>query len=489
MSAQTNAAATAPEFPDAFIRGVGMSVWQNSSDGGTGLGVENCACPSNWGAYAQKKNYFGEAKLVDAWTKSNDFWNLYQSHIKLAKDSLGTNSFRFSFEWHRLQPNGPGPLDPEAVDRYHKIIDCIVANGMEPMCTLHHFTHPKWFEDRCSFEKDENIQVFVDYCKLTFSHFNSKIKLWATFNEPTCFSFVGYIAGLWCPGKLCRFTFAGKVLLVLLKAHVAAWRALKAMPGGRETCLGLVNQHIRFVPKAKWAPHISLLCKWMTRWFASDCILKFFTTGVYEWHAPFKGVAIREAVPDAVGTLDWWGINYYSYPCVSSWFVLGASSANEPVSDIGFRVHPQGLYDSIRDASALKVPVYITETGLADIEGKNRRALIQGHTDALLRAVSDGFDVRGMYYWTLMDNIEWHEGFHVKYGLYEWDPRKAGQGLQDMKLRGGSDELTKRYASWPATVAEVRTMVRGASYVSETDVRLNVSDDEKAAAARPLKQK
>eukprot|EP00955_Chlamydomonas_euryale_P047285 353632-Chlamydomonas_euryale.AAC.2 len=60
---------------------------------------------------------------------------------------------------------------------------------------------------------------------------------------------------------------------------------------------------------------------------------------------------------------------------------------------------------------------------------------------------------------------------------------------QDMKLRGGSDELTKRYASWPATVAEVRTMVRGASYVSETDVRLNVSDDEKAAAARPLKQK
>eukprot|EP00955_Chlamydomonas_euryale_P065742 359332-Chlamydomonas_euryale.AAC.4 len=77
MSAQTNAAATAPEFPDAFIRGVGMSVWQNSSDGGTGLGVENCACPSNWGAYAQKKNYFGEAKLVDAWTKSNDFWNLW----------------------------------------------------------------------------------------------------------------------------------------------------------------------------------------------------------------------------------------------------------------------------------------------------------------------------------------------------------------------------------------------------------------------------
>ncbi|KAG1665106.1 hypothetical protein FOA52_007797 [Chlamydomonas sp. UWO 241] len=478
VEAQANAAMTSPVFPKEFMKGVGMSVWQNSCDGGTKPGTEHCKAPSNWGQYAQRKKFFGQADFSDAWCKSNDFWNLYESHIKLARDSLSTNSFRFSFEWHRLQPNGPdGPFDQDAVDRYHKIIDCIIANGMEPCATFHHFTHPMWFEDAGGFETEANNPAFVEYCKVVFGHYQSKIKLWATFNEPTCVGFVGYIAGLWCPGKLCHFTEAGEVLLVLLKAHVAAWKAIKAMPGGKTACIGLVNQHIRFMPKSQWAPHIKLLCKWMTRWFASDCILKFFSTGVYEWVAPFRGITVKANIPEAVGTLDWWGINYYSYPCVSSWFVLGASDAKEPVSDIGFRIYPQGLYDSVRDATCLRVPIYITETGLADHAGKHRQYLIEGHTDALLRCVADGFDVRGMYYWTLMDNIEWHEGFHVKYGLFEWDPKKAGDALQNMKLRPGSAALKQRYESWPETVKGVQDMVAGASHVSDTDIRIEVDND------------
>ena len=66
--------------------------------------------------------------------------------------------------------------------RFHAIIDCIRANGLEPMCTLHHFTHPQWFEDMGGFTKEENIPIFVDYCKRMFGWFAPKIKLWATFN-------------------------------------------------------------------------------------------------------------------------------------------------------------------------------------------------------------------------------------------------------------------------------------------------------------------
>lgn len=82
------------------------------------------------------------------------------------------------------------------------------------MCTLHHFTHPQWFEEMGGFTKEENIPIFVAYCKRMFSWFAPKIKLWATFNEPTCFSFVGYIAGLWCPGKMMGFTKCGEVWAV-----------------------------------------------------------------------------------------------------------------------------------------------------------------------------------------------------------------------------------------------------------------------------------
>lgn len=167
--------------------------------------------------------------------------------------------------------------------RFHAIIDCIRANGLEPMCTLHHFTHPQWFEEMGGFTKEENITVFVAYCKRMFGWFAPKIKLWATFNEPTCFSFVGYIAGLWCPGNLMGFTKCGEVCFLavssiklhddmcnrrlspaisqvlcnLLKAHVEAYKELKMLPGGQESCIGLVHQHIKFVPKTDCcSPHI-----------------------------------------------------------------------------------------------------------------------------------------------------------------------------------------------------------------------------------------
>ena len=99
-----------PVFPDEFMKGVGMSVWQNSSDGPD-------PAPSNWTHYVKKSDYFGQGELASAWKTSNDFWNLYEADIKLAKETLGTNSFRFSFEWSRIEPKAPGQVDQSAVER------------------------------------------------------------------------------------------------------------------------------------------------------------------------------------------------------------------------------------------------------------------------------------------------------------------------------------------------------------------------------------
>eukprot|EP00798_Chlamydomonas_sp_ICE-L_P014467 gene14467-20483_t len=117
-------------------------------------------------------------------------------------------------------------------------------------------------------------------------------------------------------------------------------------------------------------------------------------------------------------------------------------------------IHPQGLYDSIKDASVLKVPIYITENGLADKNDKYRRQFHEAHFNAVARAIKDGYDVRGFYVWTLMDNIEWHEGFHVKYGLYEWDPVK--QRSEGLKMRGGAQAMTEIYKAWPNKLTDVK---------------------------------
>eukprot|EP00798_Chlamydomonas_sp_ICE-L_P012374 gene12374-15560_t len=158
------------------------------------------------------------------------------------------------------------------------------------------------------------------------------------------------------------------------------------------------------------------------------------------------------------------------------------------MSDMNFRVDTTD--EELNMGAVLKVPIFITETGIADKKDSYRRDFIEGHFPVILRAIKDGYDVRGVYFWTLMDNIEWHEGFHVKFGLCEWDPilqranwhegfhvvkfglcewdpilqranglrlrpgsRALGEGL---RLRPGSRALGEVYRSWPVSLHAIR---------------------------------
>lgn len=110
----------------------------------------------------------------------------------------------------------------------------------------------------------------------------------------------------------------------------------------------------------------------------------------------------------AAGTLDWWGINYYSRPAINWRLQLcGWPGCDDLLSDTGMRIDPAGLYEAVQEAAALRVPMFVTETGLADAAGLHRALFIQSHLAEVLRAVADGYDLRGIYYWTLSDNIEW----------------------------------------------------------------------------------
>mmetsp|Transcript_541 Transcript_541/g.1451 ORF Transcript_541/g.1451 Transcript_541/m.1451 type:complete len:542 (-) Transcript_541:1396-3021(-) len=443
------------DLDSKFLKGIALSVWQNSSD-----------TASQWTKYIKDKGYLGQRKNAKAFEKSNDFWNMYETDIKLAA-GLGATAFRFCFEWARIMPEGPGKVDESAMTRFSDIIACVRAHGMEPMVTLHHFTHPQWFEARGGFAEEANIPLFVDYCKLVFERFHARVTLWSTFNEPTCFAFVGYIVGLWAPGQLMRLNKAGTVLCNLMKAHCTTYRALKAAPGGAAARVGLVHQHISFVPRHN-LPHVRTMCKWMTFWFGTYTVLNFFQHGVFEWDSPMscggpRVLHVDEGIRGGEQVTDWWGINYYSRPAVHWNFGMGASEANEPVSDTHFRLYPQGLYDSIKDASVLGVPMYITETGLADAKDRHRAWFIRTHYGMLLKALRDGYDVRGCFFWTLMDNIEWHEGFHIKFGLYKWEPQYADQYAstnnrppQGLTLREGGKALHEIYSSWPDALGELR---------------------------------
>uniref|UniRef100_A0A7S3VJH2 Beta-glucosidase n=1 Tax=Dunaliella tertiolecta TaxID=3047 RepID=A0A7S3VJH2_DUNTE len=345
---------------DRFLKGVGIATWQNAADDGL----------SNWSRFAYQRWPF--SKLGISTTrgkhkvgKSCNFWERYKEDLKLTKD-LGSTSFRFSFEWARIEPTR-GHYDAAAIQRFHDILDTMEELGLEPNVTLHHFTHPTWFEDLGGFRKEENIPLFVEWAQFMFRTFHKRIKLWATFNEPTCYSFLAYIVGMAPPGHIFNLIGSGQTMLNILKAHTATYKALKAMPGGQEAQIGLVNHHITFTAAGEGRLHkvASWMAEWLTYWWGWDIVDHWMHTGEFEWKLPVVGTWITWKDPEGKPPCDWWGINFYSR-CVLSWYLQPACFPNDVMTDMYYPIYPEGLYNCIKRSSQYGIPMYITETGIAD---------------------------------------------------------------------------------------------------------------------------
>lgn len=259
------------------------AVYQNSGDENT-----------NWGDFEKKRNIILQPNIAngDKCGVSCDFWGLYDQDIERAH-SLGSNCFRLSLEWGRLQPDGPGThLDRAAVQRYHAILDSLAARNMEPFLTLHHFVHPLWFEKLRGFEKEENIKYFVEYAILAFKEYGQRTRFWATFNEPGVTSYAGCIYGGFPPGHLGRFSLCGRQILHMLRSHTEAYEALKALPGGKAASIGLVHNWTWFEPKkACCVPfYVKFITNLLNRVWANEAIMTYLKTGVYDynplWYVP-----------------------------------------------------------------------------------------------------------------------------------------------------------------------------------------------------------
>ncbi|GLC50285.1 hypothetical protein PLESTB_000362600 [Pleodorina starrii] len=401
-----------------FLKGAAISVWQNSPDEA-----------SQWTAFARRPHNLlerlrGKSKQ-HAIDTSPDFWNRYYDDIACARQ-LGSNSLRLSLEWSRIMPEGPGRLDETAVQRYRDILDACAEAGLEPMVTLHHFVHPQWFEQLGGFERAENIRYFEEWAVAAFRLFRGHgLSLIATFNEPTCAAFTGHIVGVHAPGRRGAVRSAGLVLLHMLRAHTAAYRAIRAEPGGEDVRVGLVHQKIRFEAEgsgptcgaARWT------AEWLTHCFGWHVVHEYLATGRFAWRlllgrgdggagAGGSGPQMVVQEPGGRPPCDWLGINYYTR-VVLDWRLRFTCRPGEVLTDMGWPVVPEGLYDAIAHSAELGVPLYVTETGIADGRDDRRAALIAAYWQQVARAVTDGHDVRGFYYWTLCDNYEWHLGYNM----------------------------------------------------------------------------
>jgi beta-glucosidase len=435
---------TVLEFPQGFLKGVARSFYQ---DGGHhAWSSRDKKTESNWqwfenhsircsvkGVSLFSRSPIKNGQMID---NASDGWNRAFEDIALL-EQLGCNAQRFSVEWAEIEPE-EGVFNTQALQFYKQYCKALIEKNITPMITLHHFVHPLWFERKGGFTQEENIHYFVEFAQKVFSELGADVHLWCTINEPTVLGACGYILGIHPPAKLGKVYTAGLVLKHLLQTHVEVYKVLKGMPHGQEAQIGLVHQLLLFEPYKYLMPFGlqlqnplgALTANIFNFSFAHDTVKQFLTTGEFNYK-PFPLLAgIEYSCPEAVRSYDFIGLNFYSKVVIG----MGPTHyADQVMTDMDYAMRPAALYDAIKEMSHLGVPLYITETGIADARDDRRESFIKSYMGAIYQAVLEGVDLRGVFYWSLMDNYEWNDGFDMKFGLFSVDPT-----TKERVLRAGS---------------------------------------------------
>jgi len=331
--------------------------------------------------------------------------------------ALGTNAFRLSLEWSRIEPR-PGERDPAAVDAYRRVLAACRARGLRPVVTLVQFTLPAWCAPRDrAWLRPEVQEAFARHAAFCGRTFGDLADLWVTLNEPNVQAGAGYVAGVFPPGRRLRQGLADRCQAALLEAHVRAYDALHAgVPG--PAAVGVAPHLVRWRPSA-WDVG-GVVRRAMERF--SWGFVEALTTG------ELRLATLRRAVPWVEGKLDFLGLSYFcgfpaTVPGALRFAGLLARPARPGTSDMGWPIDAAGFEDVLVEASrrAAGRPVVVTENGVADAADALRPAYLRDHLAALGRARARGADVRGYLHWSLVDNYEWHEGFAPRFGLFAVD--------------------------------------------------------------------
>lgn len=329
-----------------------------------------------------------------------DHYNRFKEDFDIAK-SLGQNAHRLSIEWSRIEPQ-KGKFNKKEIEHYRKVINALKRRGLKPFVTLWHWTNPFWIRNIGGWENKKTIEYYERYVANITNELGKGVKFWLTLNEPTVYLTKSYITGAWPPQKRSLFSF-DKAYKNMAQGHVRAYKTIhKACPNAQIS----FSNNISFVePKHKFCLADQAMAK-IYRYFGGERMYKL-TDGNYDF------VALQYYFHDVL--------------CIYKIFRYLASGnshegeENEIEDDLGWPIYPQGIYQVLKNLQKYDKPIYITENGLADKEDGVRAKFIKENLFWVHKAIKEGVDVRGYFYWSLLDNFEWDKGFWPRFGLVEAD--------------------------------------------------------------------
>jgi beta-glucosidase len=447
-------------FPEGFVWGAATASYQ--IEGGVD---EDGRGPSIWDTFSHTP---GKVANGDTGDVACDHYHRWEEDLDLVAD-LGLSSYRFSVAWPRVVPTADGPVNEAGLDFYDRLVDGLLARGIDPLITLYHWDLPQWLEDDGGWLARDTSWRFAEYAGVVAARLGDRVRRFSTHNEPYCSSLLGYGAGVHAPG-IRGIETALRAAHHLNLAHGLGTVALRAH-AARELEVSVVL-NVAQVYAASDDPADAVAAR-----HVDDLSNKIFLEPMLRGRYP------QTLLEDMAAHTDWGfvhdgdlaliqqpidllGVNYYTpsricgprpgltdqaaSTATGRWVDDPAGTATPvpvpwpatdrawsvpqpgPYTDMGWRIEPEAFTDLLTRLSAdyPEIPMMVTENGCAYADGpgadgavhdERRIDYLRSHLAAVHAAIEKGADIRGYYLWSLLDNFEWALGYAKRFGLVHVD--------------------------------------------------------------------
>ena len=413
------------DFPPDFVFGAATAAYQIEGSGFGGCG------PCHWDTFAATP---GNVIRAEDGSRACDHYHRWPEDLDLIS-AAHMDGYRFSTSWARVMPDGV-TVNAEGLDFYDRLVDGMLARGLKPFQTLYHWEMPSALADKGGWTNRDTCARFADFSEVITRRLGDRVSAIATINEPWCVAWLSHFMGIHAPG-LRDIRAAARAMHHILLAHGMAVERLRGMG---QPNLGIVLNFDHAQPATDSAEDRLAADRWdgiFNRWFIEGITRQTYPDIVLEGLGPHMPERWQDDMAMIGQKLDWLGVNYYTrhlnaHDPQAAWPHLRDVEGDLPKTQMGWEIYPEGLYGFLTRMARDYVgdlPIYVTENGMANadelVDGavvdKVREDFLFAHLAATRRAISDGANVKGFFYWSLLDNYEWAVGYEKRFGLVHVD--------------------------------------------------------------------